>query len=149
MSKKKEDVSFELAALRKLLPRGTTVYTVLAHVSSNGMSRRLKLMVPLVETQPDYSKPPKTITTPEGETITVRKNVKVNVIRDITWYAGKVLGHKVNDRHELTVSGCGMDMGFAVVYDLASTLYAEDRKKKGYGTGASKLGGYALEQKWL
>lgn len=149
MTKKtKAEHAEDIAALRKILPRGTTVYTVLTHVASSGMSRRIKLLIPVIEIQTDYSKAPKIIPGPNGET-RVYPTKKVNVIRDITWRAGKVLGWRVNDRHEMTVSGCGMDMGFHAVYELAGQLFAEDRGKKGYGMGDSKLGGYALEHKWL
>jgi hypothetical protein len=37
------------------------------------------------------------------------------------------------------VGGCGMDMGFHLVYTLASVLFPEDRK----------TGGYKLNHEWI
>lgn len=114
--------------LRKMLKPGDTVYTVLRHVSSSGMSRRMDLFV-------------------------IRKNVPYW----ISGYVGRVLGLRRHPKHDgLTVSGCGMDMGFHVVYSLSQCLFPKGFKvpKGGHGrngdtSGYDNDGGYALNQRWL
>ena|ERR1035437_1828097 len=50
--------------------------------------------------------------------------------------------------------GCGMDMGFHLVYNLGRTLFPEGFKVEGRGrngdaSGWDKDGGYALKQRWI
>lgn len=113
-------------ALRKSLKAGATVYTVLRHVSSSGMSRRIDLY-------------------------TIHKNQP----RSITYYTAKALGYNRNpDKEGITVGGCGMDMGFHLVYNLGRALFPKGFKVKGTGrngdtSGHDNDGGYALNQRWL
>jgi hypothetical protein len=60
------------------------------------------------------------------------------------------------NKQGLVVGGCGMDMGFAVVYALGRIIFPDGFKlRKGeYGrngdkTGYDTDGGYALKQEWL
>ena len=90
-----------------------TVYTVLRSVSSSGMTRHISLKV--VDSDGD--------------------------ILDITYLAAQALGDKLHDKHghnTIKVSGCGMDMGFHLVYSLSSVLYAGQERA-----------GYKLAQRWL
>lgn len=91
-------------ALLKLAPLGTTVYTILRHVSASGMQREISCHV--IE---------------NGEP------------RGITHYVAALLGQRmVNNSHvALVVRGCGMDMGFHVVDSLASALYPTVRPTSG------------------
>lgn len=101
------------ARLRELLEQSPKrgngrplIYTVLRHVSQSGMSRDISLKL-------------------------VDEN---GVLRDITYTAALALGEKVKDRHGawvIRVGGCGMDMGFHLVYSLSSVLFA-DRDRAGY-----------------
>jgi hypothetical protein len=88
-----------------------TVYTVLRHVSQSGMSRDISL-----------------------------KTVENGELRDITYTVAIALGEKPKDKNGqrvIRVNGCGMDMGFHLVYSLSSVLYNnEDRA------------GYRLSQEW-
>ena len=88
-----------------------TVYTVLRHVSQSGMSRDISL-----------------------------KTVEDGQIRDITYTVAIALGEKPKDKNGqrvIRVNGCGMDMGFHLVYSLSSVLYPnEDRA------------GYKLSHEW-
>ncbi len=88
-----------------------TVYTVLRHVSSSGMSRDISLF-----------------TVHEGR------------LWNVTYLAGKAIGETVRDRKGqwvIRVNGCGMDMGFHLVYELSCYVYAgQDRA------------GYVLSQEW-
>ena len=87
------------------------VHTVLRHVSQSGMSRDISL-----------------------------KTVEDGQIRDITYTVAIALGEKPKDKNGqrvIRVNGCGMDMGFHLVYSLSSVLYPnEDRA------------GYKLSQEW-
>lgn len=81
--------------LRELLPPGSTVFTKLNHVSRSGMTRSIEVMV-------------------------FRDNQPVN----ITGRVAEVLDYKIHSKHYgLKVGGCGMDMGFHVVYGLSGALY--------------------------
>jgi hypothetical protein len=61
-----------------------------------------------------------------------------------------------DDRHSgCKASGCGMDMGFHLVYNLGRQLFpkgfkvAKDRGRNGDTSGWDNDGGYALKCKWL
>jgi hypothetical protein len=98
--------------LTHYLREGATVYTVLRSVSSSGMTRHISLLV-----------------ADGGEIV------------DITYLAAGVLGESLYERNgsrTLRVNGCGMDMGFHLVYSLSSVLFA--------GTDRA---GYALKQRWI
>tara|TARA_R100001086_G_scaffold241299_1_gene168117 strand:+ start:324 stop:671 length:348 start_codon:yes stop_codon:yes gene_type:complete len=101
-----------LETLRKMIPEGSTVFTVLRRVSQSGMSRNISLVVFKDDGQRQY---------------TIHPN----------YTASKLLGWKlVEDRGHsaIRVSGCGMDMGFHLVYTLGSILYGD---------------GYKLKQEWI
>lgn len=110
--------------LRKLIKAGNTVYTILRHVSSSGMTRHIDLLV-----------------------------MKKNQPHRITWSAAKAMGYRMKDGSIVT-QGCGMDMGFDLVYNLSRTLFPKGFKVKGMGrngdtSGHDKDGGYALNHRWL
>jgi len=112
--------------LREILNVGDTVYTILRHVSRSGMLRAISVIT-----------------------------VKNNDIIDLTYLVSKALGWKRNKRHEgINVNGCGMDMGFHLVYTLSSVLYPKGFKTpEGYWRNEpldfDPDGGYALKQRWL
>lgn len=84
------------------------IKTILRHVSASGMSRDIS---------PIYN----------GE--------------DITYYVARATGDPINMKsgsRAIRVGGCGMDMGFALVYNLSCVLYGYEDK-----------GGYRLSQAWL
>jgi len=93
--------------LRELLPAGTRVPLVLEHVTRSGMSRRIKVYAPCAD----------------GDLLHISHLVSV-----VTGWSrpGRMDGVKVD--------GCGMDMGFHLVYTLAHYLYGD---------------GYALKARWL
>ena len=94
----KEDQKAKIVKeLRELLPPGTTVYTKLNHVSSSGMMRVIEVMI-----------------------------FKDNEPRYLTYSVADILDYKLHNKYEgLKVHGCGMDMGFSVVYNLSAALYRE------------------------
>lgn len=88
--------------LRALLSPGDVVGVIQRHVSRSGMMRHLSLYF--------------------GD-------------RNITWLAGQAMGERVHDLngyHVLKVSGCGMDMHFATVYNLSRTLFPSPDSDGGY-----------------
>lgn len=111
MATKKEIERTEaIEKLREIIKPGDTLYTVLRHVSSSGMSR----VISVVSVSPD------------GD------------IRNLDYLISQ-LGHyrrtPISAKHDgLKVGGAGMDMGFAVVYDVSHTVFND---------------GYALKQRWL
>ena len=97
-------------ALRAMLTPGQTVYTSLEHVSRSGMSRRISLYI-----------------------------VVDGSIQDITWQAAKAGAGKLHRDGGIVMGGCGMDMGFALVYNLGRTLYPNGVPCTG-GTGYTPTG---------
>ena len=92
--------------LRAILHQGDTVYTVLRHVSRSGMYRAIDLY-------------------------TIRDNQPVW----LSGYAAYLLEGFDKKRDACKASGCGMDMGFHLVYNLSARLFDGD--------------GYALNHRWL
>jgi hypothetical protein len=83
------------------------IYTVLRHVSASGMSRDISLLV----------------TDSDG-----------GGLRNITHLAARALSENPKDRNGqwvIRVGGCGMDMGFHLVYSLSHALY-EGQDRAGY-----------------
>ena len=116
LSKREQALMDRNYAIERLLTYyvkpGTKVYTILRHVSSSGMSRNISLVIA------------------DGEDIA-----------DITYYAAQALGDKLIEskgHRAIRVNGCGMDMGFNLVYNLSSVLF----------TGQDRAG-YVLKQAWI
>jgi len=121
-----------ITRLRIILQPDDTVYTILKHVSSSGMLRAIAVIV-----------------------------TKNNEPLDISWLVARALGWKLHRKYDgVKVSGCGMDMGFHLVYSLSSTLYYAEAEKLHETMKLSKNhnmsqnfrernGGYWLKQKWL
>ncbi len=130
--------------LLKVLGKSHHVYTAIKHVSSSGMTRHISCYAAIKD---QYTKHPGIV--------------------DITWHVGRVLDYKRNRSNGgLVVGGCGMDMGFHVVYTLSSYMYRggfrcfgaacqandhfNDRDcDRAKGKHLHKDGGYALSQSWL
>lgn len=85
--------------LHKFIKPGTTIYTVLRHVSRSGMSRNIDLYL-IHQGEPMW----------------------------ISAYVGKAIGRPQSRKNwersqGLTVGGCGMDMGFELVYSLGRAMF--------------------------
>jgi hypothetical protein len=55
------------------------------------------------------------------------------------------------NREGIVVGGCGMDMGFHLVYNLGATLWPKGTEKP-HGTRNGEpdtSGGYALKSRWI
>lgn len=129
MSKKSEkeaERQESIDSLRKLLQPGDTVYTVLrGNPSASGMSRNISLII-LNRATTGSTRP----------------------IRFITFDAAKVLEMRrveTNGHNAIRTGGCGMDMGFHLVYNLSRVLFP-DWSRDGNSKGD---GGYALNHEWL
>jgi hypothetical protein len=105
---KAQDTHEAIEYLRGLFDNDTKpmVGTILRHVSASGMSRDISL----------YYKD-----------------------ENITYWVAQALGENIRNSHgfnAIRYNGCGMDMGFYMVYNLSICLYGLDR-------------GYTLNQRWL
>ena len=136
MTKRDLEKKESLEQLQGIIKPGDTIYTVLRHVSRSGMSRNLDCYI-MEDKQP---------------------------LR-ISYLVAKALGYPTNDS-EIKVFGCGMDMGFSIVYGLGAAMFPggfscigengtprcqsndhhnyEDRKNTFH-----KDGGYALRHVWM
>jgi len=111
----KAEIAESKARLLEWLTPGMTVYTILDSVSRSGMCRNIRLL------------------TLEGDGP-----------RYLSYHAARMLGYAINGHSDaIRITGCGMDMGFALVYDLSSALFARDENDTQHS------GGYALNQRWL
>lgn len=110
--------------LRQMLPPGTTVYTVLRHVSRSGMDRVVSCYVMGKDGNGECA--PHWLPSPR---------------------IARVLGPGWRDdpkRDGNHVGGVGMDMGFHLVYTLSYALYGKGK----YGQAADDAG-RVLTQRWL
>ena len=99
MMTNKRERSDALKRLRELLRPGDTVHTILRHVSRSGMSRAISCVI-------------------------IGNDRGAREPFDISYLVARVLGESLDrTRGGVKVSGCGMDMGFALVYDLSMNLY--------------------------
>ena len=103
-----------IAYLKTILTPGQIVYTVLKSVSSSGMSRKIDLLI-----------------------------VNDGNIQNINFYVLQSEGSSTEKWEKgITANGCGMDMGFNLVYNLSYRLFNDPNNKE---TDA----GYKLKQQWL
>lgn len=92
--------------IKKYVKEGDTLHTIVTHVARTGMSRHIRVFA-IVDNDPvDLS----------------------------SWIAGALDMRYIQKSNSVMIGGCGMDMGFALVYDLAHALFGD---------------GYALNQRWL
>jgi hypothetical protein len=121
---------------------GDTLYTVLRHRSASGMTRAIDLY----RLTPDPDEP--------GSV-------------DVRWLsrlAARALDWTFSERYEaLSVGGCGMDMGYHIVYSLAAALWpagftctgprcpSNDHSNgdRDHTPHHHNDGGYALRHRWL
>ena len=110
-------------ALREVLKPGDTVHTILRHVSKSGVSRSISLII--------------------------AENGEVCDITDIT---SRAMSESLDTKNRgIKIGGCGMNMGFQLVYLLGCALWP-DGTPASHGTRNGEpdtSGGYALKQRWL
>ena len=124
-----------IVRLKSMLKPGDTVYTTIKHVSRSGMSRSIDVHL-----------------------------IRDNEPRWIAYTVALVIGWGFDEKREaVKVGGCGMDMGFHLVYTLSRVLWPNGHQCSGKGCGSNDHsngdrnyephqhsdGGYALKQRWL
>lgn len=137
---KAEQKRFDRAAsvekLRKFLPPGSTVYTVLRHVSRSGMMRHI-------------------------DAYAFVDGVKLY----LSGYIAQAVGYTRTHEGAIKSQGCGMDMGYEIMYNTARSIYGESFPCTGedrcpsndhnngdrtYTKGKPHSdGGYALRHEWI
>lgn len=127
---------------------GHTLYTILGHVTSSGMSRDIGVRAILPAEASVYPGHP-------------------FVVLDLDYNVAGLTGSKLTDRG-VRRGGCGMDMGFDLIYSLARVLYPDGHPCWGKGVCQSndhvnpgpgrdiynpatihRDGGYGIRQVWL
>ena len=119
----KEEKDRARRTLERILKPGTTVHTILRHVTASGMQRSIQMKV-----------------------------VSGGDIVDISWSVAAVLDASMDAKHGgIKVSGCGEDMGYALVHDLGMTLWPQGTPEPhGMRNGEpDSFGGYALRHRWI
>ena len=108
--------------LKKYIKSGDDIWLNVTHVSSSGMSRNISVFV-----------------------------IKKNKPQNLSFLVGDALQWTTIDNSSVRVGGCGMDMGFHLVYNLGSVLWPKGtRKPHGSRNGEpDRSGGYALKQRYL
>ena len=91
--------------LKRDLKNCDTLYTLVDHVSQSGMTRDIRVFM-----------------------------IKDNEILNISYKVAKVLKRRQGKNTGVRVQGCGMDMGFEIVYNLSYCLFKD---------------GYKINQRWL
>ena len=99
-------VDYSKEVLLTYFPKGSTVWLVIRKVSRSGMYRNISVHA-----------------------------IQNNEIRWLSYHVANVLDWTYKDKtNSVGVGGCGMDMGFHLVYTLSNVLYDD---------------GYAIKQSWL
>lgn len=120
-----------IAKLREWIKPGHRIGTILRHCSRSGMSRSISCM----------------INSEHGP-------------HCIDYHVARATGHSIDRIHGgIKVGGCGMDMGFAIVYSLGRALYPEGFRWREHGRTFGRNGmdpdvidtdgGYSLSQYWI
>lgn len=130
--------------LEGILKPGDTVFTSVTHVARSGMSRSIRAFV-MINNEPV----------------------------DISYYTGVVCDFKMDEKNGgCKIDGCGMDMGFALVYDLSRVMFRDNfecignsdeyakrcpsndhvnsgPERNNYAPHKHSDSGYALRQRWM
>ena len=93
-------VEYSTEMLKRHFPKGSTVWLVIRQVSRSGMYRHISC-----------------------------HSIQDNEVRWLSFHVAKVLKWTYKDKtNSVGVGGCGMDMGFHLVYTLSSILYKDGYK---------------------
>jgi hypothetical protein len=104
-----------------------TVYTVLRHVSKSGMMREISVVIPVTDI-PRYDN-----TGDKPRLVHSHVLQFVHPSYTIAGLLNRSYSEK-NGHNAIVCHGCGMDMGFDLVYNLSSVLYGD---------------GYKIHQEWI
>lgn len=142
MTKKSDAEKAEaIATLRKFgVKPGATIYTIVKHCSRSGMQRSIACYVVTRNKQYDKTKYEPT---------------------DISGLVARAIGARRDDKNGgVKQGGCGMDMGFHVVYCLGRAMFPNggprdksntirQAQEKRAGRDKENDGGYLLRQRWM
>ena len=118
--------------LKKLIGRKHKVYTKIDHVSQSGMTRHISCYV-----------------------------VHKGELHNVTYLVGAITDYRPSKKtYGLVVSGCGMDMGFHLIYTLSRIMYPKGFKSslrngvngmnpKAKGYEWDNDGGYRINHEWM
>ena len=115
-----------IAKLREWIKPGDKVYTILRGVSRSGMQREIGVILM------------------QEDGCILHPNYLVSL----------AIGARQGKRDGIIMGGCGVDMGFHLVYSLGRVLFPDGFKVEGRGrngdtSGWDNDGGYALRHVWL
>lgn len=102
------------------------VYTVLRHASASGMQREISVVIPITKQCIKRGNDTNDIT-----------SAYVPQFVHPSYTVAVLLGRRYTEKHghnAVICQGCGMDMGFDLVYNLSSVLYGD---------------GYKIRQEWI
>ena len=118
---KEHDKQWALHQLSDIKPNDT-IYTIVKHRSNSGVSRDIGVY-----------------------------RIVEGKLQDISYFVSKILGWSLAKNGGVKVSGCGMDIGFHLVYSLSWALFPDGTiEPHGIRNGEPDTnGGYALKQVWL
>jgi hypothetical protein len=168
---KQAEVAEAIAQLREWIKPGDTVYTILDSVSRSGMSRQIRVIVPYTRHEARYNdgwreidKGVVAITdTDHGGQLEIRCTVDhLHPNHSV----GLITGYRQAKKGDgLIVGGCGMDMGYHLVYALSHRLWPDGFDCIGPGCPSNDHsngdrdytpghrhhadGGYCLKHRWL
>lgn len=112
-----------LDMLRSWIKKGDTIHTKLNYVSKSGMTRHISVRHLKKSNNPDR---------------------EVNVL-NYDYHVARVLEiPEAPNFRGVKVGGCGMDMGFHLVYSLSHALFKDEPR----GEGERDVG-YWIKQEWL
>lgn len=121
-----------IARLREWIKPGDTVYTILDHVSRSGMMRHIRVLVPQTRREAKYSDGWREIA--DGVVAITDTDhggqLEIRCVADFihpNHAVSKALGIPQAKGDGLKIGGCGMDMGFHLVYELSHALYGSLR----------------------
>lgn len=127
MKYSKEEKQESLERLRNWIKKGDTLHTTVRHVSRSGMMRYITTR----HLKPFHRE--------HGEQ-------KIDVsISNYDYHIARVLDLPEAPNYQgVKVGGCGMDMGFHLVYSLSRELFRDEPKGEG-----DRDHGYWINQEWL
>ena len=105
MTQKDRERAEAIQRLQEWFPKGSTVYTILRHVSRSGMQRTIGVVAILDKGTDGYQD-----------------------IRHPNYATSKALGYTLDKQRDgVKVNGAGMDMGFHLVDSLSHALYGDGK----------------------
>ena len=123
MKYSKEEKQEALERLKEWIKKGDTLHTTVRHVSRSGMMRHISV------------KHLKATDNPERP---------VNV-SNYDYHIARVLDLPEAPNYQgVKIGGCGMDMGFHLVYSLSRAIFKDEPKGEG-----DRDHGYWINQEWL